>query len=55
MNLNTYKKLLNIFNSENEIIIDPIIINKAKKSINRMIEFEDIYYQEKKRVNHGRT
>ena len=51
MNLNTYQKLINIFNSNNELLLDGEIIQKAKKSINRMIEFEDKYYQKKQRVS----
>ena len=51
MNLNTYQKLINIFSSNNELLLDGEIIQKAKKSINRMIEFEDKYYQKKQRVS----
>ncbi len=51
MNLNNYKKLINIFNGNNELLLDKTVIRYAKKSINRMIEFEDKYYQENKRVS----
>lgn len=51
MNLNTYHKLINIFSSNNELLLDGEIIQKAKKAINRMIEFEDKYYQKKQRVS----
>ena len=51
MNLNTYQKLIDIFNSNNELLLDGEIIQKAKKAINRMIEFEDKYYQKKQRVS----
>ena len=51
MNLNTSQKLTNIFNGDNEILLNNSIIQKAKKSINRMVEFEDKYYQVKKRVS----
>jgi quinolinate synthase len=51
MNLNTYQKLINIFSSDNELLLDGEIIQKAKKAINRMIEFEDKYYQKKQRVS----
>ena len=51
MNLNTYQKLINIFSSNNELLLDGEIIQKAKKAINRMIEFEDKYYQKKQRVS----
>ena len=45
------QKLINIFNSDNELLLDGEIIQKAKKAINRMIEFEDKYYQKKQRVS----
>ena len=54
MSLDEFKhipKLINIFNSDNEIILSNSIIQSAKKAINRMIEFEDKYYQEKKKVS----
>ena len=51
MNLNTSQKLINIFRSDNEILLSNSTIKLAKKSINRMIEFEDKYYQEKKKVS----
>jgi quinolinate synthase len=51
MNLNTSQKLIDIFKSNNEILLSNSIIQSAKKSINRMIEFEDKYYQEKKKVS----
>ena len=51
MNMNTYQKLINIFDSNNEIELDYETINLAKKSINRMIEFEDRYYLKQKRVS----
>ncbi len=55
MNLNTSQKLIDIFRSDNEILLSNSIIQSAKKSINRMIEFEDKYYQEKRRFHNGRT
>ena len=51
MNMNTYEKLINIFNSKNEIQLDHETIHSAKKSINRMIDFEDRYYIKQKRVS----
>jgi len=51
MDLNTYKKLINIFTGNNELILDELVIRNAKKSINRMIEFEDKFYQASKRVS----
>ncbi len=51
MNMNTYEKLINIFNSDNEILLDNETVRFAKKSINRMIEFEDKYYLKQKRVS----
>jgi len=51
MNMNTYQKLINIFDSNNAIELDYETINLAKKSINRMIEFEDRYYLNQKRVS----
>jgi len=51
MNMNTYEKLINIFNSDNQILLDEDTIHFAKKSINRMIEFEDRYYIKQKRVS----
>tara|TARA_Y100000389_G_scaffold52091_1_gene47887 strand:+ start:16878 stop:17870 length:993 start_codon:yes stop_codon:yes gene_type:complete len=51
MNLNTYEKLINIFNSNNEILLDSEIINQAKKSINRMINFDDKYHLSNQRAS----
>ena len=36
---------MNVINQNNEINIDEKTVANAKKSINRMIEFEDKYYQ----------
>jgi len=51
MDLNTYKKLINIFTGNNELLLDELVISNAKKSINRMIKFEDKFYQASKRVS----
>ena len=42
---------VNYENGNNELLLDKTVIRYAKKSINRMIEFEDKYYQENKRVS----
>lgn len=55
MNMNSYEKLINVFNRKNEILISDQVIVKAKKSIQRMIQFEDMYYQQEKRLGNGRT
>ena len=51
MHLNTFDKLINVINQNNEINLDEKTVAHAKKSINRMIEFEDKYYQKNKRAS----
>ena len=51
MHLNTFDKLMNVINQNNEIYLDEKTVAHAKKSINRMIEFEDKYYQKNKRAS----
>ena len=51
MHLNTFDKLMNVINQNNEIHLDEKTVAHAKKSINRMIEFEDKYYQKNKRAS----
>tara|TARA_Y100000768_G_C23986675_1_gene689288 strand:- start:2545 stop:3537 length:993 start_codon:yes stop_codon:yes gene_type:complete len=51
MNMNTYQKLINIFNNNNKIHLDDETIHFAKKSINRMVEFEDRYCIKQQRVS----
>ena len=40
-----------VINQNNEIHLDEKTVAHAKKSINRMIEFEDKYYQKNKRAS----
>ena len=42
---------MNVINQNNEIVLDEKTVAYAKKSINRMIEFEDKYYQKNKRAS----
>ncbi len=51
MNLNTLDKIKNIFSSQNEITLDSETIMAAKKSINRMIDFEDQYFSKNQRAS----
>ena len=51
MNLNTLNKIKNIFRAQNEIILDSETIMAAKKSINRMIDFEDQYFSKNQRAS----
>jgi quinolinate synthase len=51
MNLNTIDKIKNIFTAQNEITLDSETIIAAKKSINRMIDFEDQYFNKNQRAS----
>ena len=51
MNLNTLDKIKNIFSAQNEITLDSETIIAAKKSINRMIDFEDQYFSKNQRAS----
>ena len=51
MNLNTLDKIKNIFSTQNEITLDSETIIAAKKSINRMIDFEDQYFSKNQRAS----
>ena len=51
MNLNTLDKIKNIFSAQNEITLDSETIMAAKKSINRMIDFEDQYFSKNQRAS----
>ena len=51
MHLNTFDKLVGAINKKNEINLNEKTIANAKKSIFRMIEFEDKYYQKNKRAS----
>ena len=42
---------MGVINQKNEINLNEKTIAYAKKSINRMIEFEDKYYQKNKRAS----
>ena len=51
MNLNTLDKIKNIFRTQNEITLDSETIIAAKKSINRMIDFEDKFFSKNQRAS----
>ena len=42
---------MSVIDQNNEIHLDEKTVAHAKKSINRMIEFEDKYYQKNKRAS----